>query len=79
MLPQGTFQCAVCNERRHLSKKEDAYRSYFPERKIAVCVDCIHDYRTIPEYAHLRPNTDPTDKLKIEKIREYYKDTHIFF
>lgn len=79
MLPQGTFQCAICEENQYLSKKKEAYRSYFPERKISVCEFCYHEYRTSPEYEHLRPDIDPNDKQKIEKIREHSKDTHIYF
>lgn len=79
MIPSGTFQCPLCEKRHHISKKKEAYRSYFPERKIIVCEFCYDDYRTSPEYDDLRPDVDPNDKQKIKKIREYYKDTHIYF
>lgn len=79
MIPRGSFVCALCEERLHLNYKKEAYRSFFPERKIPVCEYCYDEWRTSPEYEHLRPDLDPEDKEKIEKVREYYGETHIFF
>lgn len=79
MLPRGTFRCAICEDRYHVNRKNETFRSFFPERKIQVCDHCWQDYRRNPEYEHLRPDVDPEDKKKIEKIREYYGDVHIFF
>lgn len=79
MIPQGSFQCAICDERLHLKHKEEAYRSYFPEKKIPICEFCYDDFRTSPEYEHLRPDVNADDTQKIKKIREYYQETHIYF
>lgn len=79
MIPRGQFQCAICDEWLHLSKKKEAFRSYFPERKINVCEYCWDEYRNNPDYAHLRPDVDPSETEKIRKIREYYGDVHIFY
>lgn len=79
MISHGTFQCAVCKKRHHLRHKKEEYRSYFPERKILICEYCLNEFRTSPEYEHLRPDVDPEDKQKVKKIREYYKDKHIYF
>lgn len=79
MLPRGSFQCALCEKRHHDSKKNEEYRSYMPERKILVCDFCIDDYRNSMEYEHLRPDIDPDERKNVEKKREYYKDTHIYF
>ena len=79
MIPQGTLQCAICEDRYNTNKKRTAFRSYFPERKMSVCEFCIDEFRNSPEYEHLRPDVDPNDRQKVEKIREYYKDTHIYF
>lgn len=73
MIPRGTFQCPICKERHHVSKKVERYRSYVPKRKITICEYCYDDYRTDPKYEHLRPDIDPKNKQKIEKIREYNK------
>lgn len=79
MIPRGSFQCAICEEWHHSSKKNNEFRSYFPERRIPVCDYCLHEYRTSPEYKDLRPEVDPNDKEKIERIREYYGENHIYF
>lgn len=79
MIPRGKFQCAICEEWVHLSKRKEAYRSFFPKRKISVCEFCWDEYRRSPEYEHLRPDVDPTEKEEIEKKREYFKDKHIFY
>lgn len=78
MLPRASFECAICEERHHPSKRNDEFRSYFPERRIPVCDYCLNEYRTSLEYEDLRPNVDPNDKEKIKKIREYYGETHIY-
>lgn len=79
MIPPGTFQCALCENRYGLSKKKEAYRSYIPERKIVLCESCYDDYRKKPEYSHLRPDSDIEERQKIEERREYQKETHIYF
>lgn len=79
MIPRGQFKCAICEEWSHKNYKNEEYRSYKPERKIAVCDDCHHDYRNSPEYEHLRPDMRFDEKKEIEKKREYFKDTHIYF
>lgn len=79
MYQQGIFICAICEDRMHKSKEKEVHRSFFPERTIPVCEHCYNDWRTAPEYEHLRPDVDPNDKKKIEKAREYYSDVHIFF
>ena len=79
MIPQGMFQCPLCEEWHNDSRKKEALRSYIPKKTITICEFCYDDFRTDPKYEHLRPDVDHTDKQKIEKIREYYKDTHIFY
>lgn len=79
MLPRGTFQCAICEERHHVKHRKEAYRSHYPERKIPICEYCYNEWRTSPEYEHLRPDIDPSEKKEIEEQREYQKDTHIYF
>jgi len=68
---KGSFRCGICEERIHSSKKNEEYRSYFPERRILVCDYCLHEYHTDPEYEHLRPDITPEEKAEIEERREY--------
>lgn len=70
MIQRGTFQCAICEDRLHVSKKNEEYRSYFPERKILVCDYCLHDYHTKSEYEDLRPDVKPDERKDVEDRRE---------
>lgn len=79
MFPRGSFKCAICEDRLHISKKNEEFRSYFPERKIPVCDYCLTEYRRSEEYEHLRPDVDPSEVAEIREKREYYKENHVFF
>lgn len=79
MIPRGTFQCPLCEDRYHAKHKKEVFKSYFPKDKISICEYCYDDYRNSPEYEHLRPDIDPSEKEKIKRAREYYGEDHIYF
>lgn len=79
MIPYGTFQCVICEELRNVSRRNDVFRSYFPERKIAVCDYCYEDWRDSPMYEHLRPDVPAGKRKVVEEKREYNGETHIYF
>lgn len=79
MIPRGTFRCRLCNERYHKGKMRKEYRSYIPERMITLCEYCYDEWRTAPEYSHLRPDIDPNDIEDIRRMREYYGEDHVFY
>lgn len=77
---RGIRKCPICEERCHVNQMEEGIRSHVPEiETIMVCVECYDEWRTSPEYDHLRPDYSVQEAQEIKKKREFYQKNRIWF
>lgn len=77
---RGARKCPICGDWCYPSQMKEGVKSRVPEiETIEVCVECHDDWRTDPEYAHLRPDYSPDEAEQIRQRREFNREHRIFF
>lgn len=75
---KGVRQCPICEDRCYESQVKEVERSRIPKiRTIHVCLDCYEDWRTEPEYEHLRPDYSHQEAEEIKRKREHIQKNWI--